>query len=999
MNAKINAKLAILLGLSLLLMPFANALTVNDFFQNFYSLIENQYAFYTIMFLVTFIFLFSIFFGLTKYIPFFKGSGGNVSPGGQIFALSLSAGATLAFFSYIQGRGGAGYASGFFTNRVGSLGIWGWILLALLILAVVFFAFKKGKGFGFGGGEGGEGGNLKGLTALLWVLSFILVMYGSISKNRTITTIGAVLFVIALILTVLTGGFKFGKEGEPEPPHPPPVPPEPPDGYGTIYGVVSDKATKQEISHVRIECAGYIVIADPQGNYAVTVPVGQHALIATKQGYNNYRSNPIQVTSKARIEHNIEMEPIGGEKGTIEGRVLNLAEAQKHLEVGVEGAEVLLATEDKGRLHDIAPVHSDANGNFKFENLPLPLTKIVVFAQKEGNQSTHLMGGKPKYAISLDNVTKEEKEVVIFLEDIPAQKIGEIKGIVVDAYRPDKGIKADVYLVQIKNDHPEPLNVKIVCKDNGKFEMTKIPVPSDDLWVYAKKEDAAAYHSHPLGPIKLDLRKNSVDEVVVVLDLSMLKGTISGQIINKRNNQGIKAGILLKQIKNGRPEDVNDVKITCDDRGMFEITEIPVPSDNLVVYAQLGNAKAYHSIPRGPIKLDLTIKDISGVVVYLDITIQTGKIKGTVIDFNTQQPIRSTAGLFYGPTPTDIDLTRAKDMKFAVDGKFEFDNVQLGYYIVQGLAEGHESGKHTDPGGHPSDPIKIDANTPPVEGVLVPLKQKEVTDLPHIEVGLEGKQDQKLTAGDHIDKLIFYVKNRGGKALIDFFVELYTKNKDVKADWKLKFKRSIGNKFVDKVRGGKDIFETEIAKNKRVMIKLDFVIPPNTKPGIYFAKLIAVALKPGGQEYYIGPYTSDTKWYIIEVIRKEIEKELKETKRKTAVVKKEVEKDIRSKEAEATVKWADKEMLKDLKGLIDNIDEKIKILQDINAEECKRILREPRFNNNLKAIKTIYEAQSSENEAQLRRYEQYTYKKILRIAEIMSDFLDERIDAWHKHPK
>src|SRR3989338_2310298 len=144
---KINAKLTILLGLSLILMPFANALTVNDFFQNFYGLVENQYAFYTIMFLVTFIFLFSIFFALSKNIPFFKASGGSVGPAGQIFALSLSAIATLSLFSYVQGRGGAGYASGFFTNRVGSWGIWGWILLALLILAVVFFALRKhGKG-------------------------------------------------------------------------------------------------------------------------------------------------------------------------------------------------------------------------------------------------------------------------------------------------------------------------------------------------------------------------------------------------------------------------------------------------------------------------------------------------------------------------------------------------------------------------------------------------------------------------------------------------------------------------------------------------------------------------------------------------------------------------------------------------------------------------------------------------------------------------------------
>ncbi|MDO8740461.1 MAG: carboxypeptidase-like regulatory domain-containing protein [Candidatus Woesearchaeota archaeon] len=831
MNAKINAKLTILLGLSLLLMPFANALTVNDFFQNFYGLVENQYAFYTIMFLVTFIFLFSVFFALSKYIPFFKGSGGNVGPAGQIFALSLSAIATLSIFAYVQRNGGASYASGFFTNRVGS---WGWILLALLILAVVFFALKKGKGFGFGGGEGGEGGNLKGLTALLWVLSFILVMYGSISKNRTITTIGAVLFVIALILTVLTGGFKFGENGEPKPPHPPPVPPEPPEGYGTIYGVVSDKATKHEIPHARIECAGYAVLADPKGNYAITVPIGQYVLAAAKQGYNDYRSNPIQVTGKARIEHNIEMESSSAEKGTIEGMVVILSEFQQGHEVGLDGATVklyMLGQDNQPRILNIRPQVSE-NGKFSFKDLSLPMTNILVYAEKGGKWNTHMGGswqnqvrGRPDHLINLDDRTKEEKNVLVVLDvPLPPTQTSKIKGKIVD-------------VTDINN--PMPLT-------------------------------------------------------------------------NSR------AAVLKEGDRNLPP----------------------------------------------------------------------------------MQPTRN--------------------------GEFEF-NVPFGTYIVFGEADDYESveglprGKHTDRGGHPSIPIKIDENTPPVEGVIVPLKKRGTppprpTELPNIKVELDSQTLQKLTAGDKYDHLIFKTKNYGGKARVRLFVNLYKNYENYVTDldyrelrasrqvkeidagqWQLKIKRLVRGDFTE-VREDNSKRLMELTMAKGTMVQIEFEIPKNAQ-GIYHIQLTAAALKPGNKEYYTEEFCHDTKWYIVEVIKKGIEKEIKESKKKTIAVKKEAERAIRSKTAEATVKWADKKMLKDLKDLIDNVDEKIKILQKINIKECERILKESRFKNNLEAIKTIYKAQSSGNEAQLRRYEQYTYEKVFKIAEIISDFLDERIDAWHKHTK
>lgn len=507
--SKINVKLAILLGLSLLLMPFANALTVNDFFQNFYNLIENQYAFYTMMFLVTFIFLFSIFFALSKNMPFFKASGGNVNSTGKIFALSLSAISTLSLFSYAQGRGGASYASRFFTNRIGSWGPWGWILLALLILAVVLFALKKkGKGIL---GEGDFDANLKKLTALVWVISFILVMYGSISKNKTSTNIGAVLFVIALILTILTGGFKFGEKGEESKTQHPPPP-----GRGIIYGRVIDKNTKKLIEGVSVGYTGAMDTTDNDGRYAIEVSVGNHIIYARKAGYENYAS-PVQipVADRARVEHNFEMEPVTAEKG-------------------------------------------------------------------------------------------------------------KISGIVVDAQHPDRGIKAEVYLMQIRNNYPAQIK-RGICGDDGKFEITEIPLPSDDLVVYAKRGNAEAYHNYPFEQIKLDLRHPERTDVVVSL---FATGTISGKVVDwnayeeRKQEVGIVgAKVYLATQHNNKIYILRNMGAKLSDsEGKFKFEPLNLPMKNILVYAEKDRIVGVHKIsgkPSNLINLDINHREEVDVVVPL----------------------------------------------------------------------------------------------------------------------------------------------------------------------------------------------------------------------------------------------------------------------------------------------------------------------------------------------------------------------------------------------
>ncbi|MBI2129377.1 carboxypeptidase regulatory-like domain-containing protein [Candidatus Woesearchaeota archaeon] len=934
---KINAKLTILLGLSLLLMPFANALTVNDFFQNFYGLVENQYAFYTIMFLVIFIFLFSIFFALSKNIPFFKASGGSVGPAGQIFALSLSAIATLSLFSYMQGRGGAGYASGFFTNRIGS---WGWILLALLILAVVFFALrKKGKGIL---GEGDFDANLKKLTALLWVISFILVMYGSISKNRTITTIGAVLFVIALILTALTGGFKFGEDKEKEP-TPPPVPPEPSDGYGIIYGVVTDiNDTNEKVPFARIQCSGTggMFSSDANGTYYIQIPAGTYQLQATKEGYEQYNSQPITVQSKDRLIHNIKMTPIGGVKGLVEGRIVYKNDMNK----GVDRAIVKLLTQgpDHYYILPIDPQTSDANGKFIFKDLTLPKTKVVVYAEKEGKPNTHTMGGRPAEPFDLDQTHPERKDVLVVLDvPLPPTQMGYIEGRVI--------------VSELAEEFPQ-------------------------------------------------------------------KG-INGAIVWAESSGG-KVGNEATSIWGGSEyENEND--------GYFKIENVPLNTKNIIVHAKFRDVIGNHMDEKGYPQEKIELKEIKiRVRVPLRMQpVQTGKIKGKIADVtNNDRPIPDSEvsiATEEGQYPTNTQLRRL------TNGEFEFE-VPHGNYFVYGKANGYvningnsEIGKHTDqPGGNPPHVITINDTNPNQMDVVVPLKPRGTppgpTELPNIKVELDSQTIQKLTAGDKYDHLIFKIKNDGGKARIRLFVNLYKyvgsyitdqagnidygrldasrQFKEINAgQWRLNIKRLVGGDFID-VRADNSKRLMELTMAKGTMVQIEFEIPKNAQ-GIYHIQLTAAALRPGNKEYYTEEFGHDTKWYIVDVIKKGIEKEIKEVKKKTAEAKKAAEKSIRSGEAKTSVKWANEKMLDELKLLIDNIDNKIKIIGEMNEEEYNRILKEPKFKINYDSIKKIYKARSAGNASLFRGYEQYTYEKVFKIAEIISDFLDKRIDPWHKHPR
>ena len=95
---------------------------------------------------------------------------------------------------------------------------------------------------------------------------------------------------------------------------------------GTVEGIVTDNSTGALLSGVSVSISNQGTLTNLSGAYSLTLRTGEHFIVATKTGYENYVEN-ITVMPGQTIQHNISLIPISlgelFENGTIIGTVRN----------------------------------------------------------------------------------------------------------------------------------------------------------------------------------------------------------------------------------------------------------------------------------------------------------------------------------------------------------------------------------------------------------------------------------------------------------------------------------------------------------------------------------------------------------------------------------------------------------------------------------------------------------------------------------------------------
>ncbi|RLG23974.1 hypothetical protein DRN85_08405, partial [Methanosarcinales archaeon] len=93
---------------------------------------------------------------------------------------------------------------------------------------------------------------------------------------------------------------------------------------GTVEGIVTDNSTGALLSGVSVSISNQNTLTNISGDYSLTIGTGEHFIVATKTGYENYVEN-ITVMPGQTIQHNITLTPIPPgvlfENGTVTGIV------------------------------------------------------------------------------------------------------------------------------------------------------------------------------------------------------------------------------------------------------------------------------------------------------------------------------------------------------------------------------------------------------------------------------------------------------------------------------------------------------------------------------------------------------------------------------------------------------------------------------------------------------------------------------------------------------
>ena len=110
---------------------------------------------------------------------------------------------------------------------------------------------------------------------------------------------------------------------------------------GTVEGIVIDDSTGTLLSGVSVSISNQNTLTNISGAYSLTLGTGEHFIVATKTGYENYVEN-ITVIAGQTIQHNINLTPtlpgVLFENGTVTGTVRD-----NETNLPIENASVTIA--------------------------------------------------------------------------------------------------------------------------------------------------------------------------------------------------------------------------------------------------------------------------------------------------------------------------------------------------------------------------------------------------------------------------------------------------------------------------------------------------------------------------------------------------------------------------------------------------------------------------------------------------------------------------------
>jgi len=195
-----NKRLIPLFLLLLVLLPNVYALDVGDSFANiweyFWGWMQNAYIVYGFTFILFMILLYAACAAALSKVKVFQGDGPDgLSKSGKVVALSIGALCTLGIFFFTERYGGP---EEILENVLAPFGIFGGLILALVVFSTVYFGFQSNDGS-------------KSWKIGLGAAAVAMIVAGMVTSSPNIMSIGWTMGLIVAIFALI-GGLRSGGE-------------------------------------------------------------------------------------------------------------------------------------------------------------------------------------------------------------------------------------------------------------------------------------------------------------------------------------------------------------------------------------------------------------------------------------------------------------------------------------------------------------------------------------------------------------------------------------------------------------------------------------------------------------------------------------------------------------------------------------------------------------------------------------------------------------------
>lgn len=492
---------------------------------------------------------------------------------------------------------------------------------------------------------------------------------------------------------------------------------------------------------------GFVQITDEYGRYRFEkIPPGRYEIVVSHRGYVSQRREVV-LPPQTELEENFLLRPIQLSLGRIEGVVagasLNAVTSNEVIGIPLEGAVVMLVPAPRPVEGDVPVSVSDAlrqeigtvpdlisdlevsrrfrtvttaaDGSYAFENVPEGYYRLV--AKSRGYMPRHKQA----------NVFAEQTTTVNFLlRPVPPIQTGSLAGKVTDALSGSPVVRAVVTAwplstvspvdqpnqarVQAPPATPEmdaQRSIRTFTDENGEYKFPRLPVGPIQITVRALDYEPARGHVRilPGQTVTLDFTLRPVPPTgsIVGLVTELTSSGIPGKPIPGALVTLIPWDIAVAEdaatgIVNEAVDPAGSIfRTKTNNRGWYEFPR--VPAGRYIVLVQKPNyqpARRPVSLPAGEtVRVDFMLRPVN--------TPPTGSIVGAVYSTATDglepSPIQGAVVHlvpYWQVTEAEIqkpDVEAARRYIAYTDeeGRFGFENVPVGRYIISAHARGHQS--------------------------------------------------------------------------------------------------------------------------------------------------------------------------------------------------------------------------------------------------------------------------------------------------------------------